>query len=227
MTPPTPKPARPAAPAGDPLADLKAPPRPGPKPRSRKITPAPGPVPAEVALPPLDGIDPAKASDLLRYITPYNPPPRPYPRPGHVTFWDPGLSIDTLRVKFRAQFFNADWAVKLPFGKAAVVEGWRQLRLIPPGQGYDRQTDAIANDEETAPARVVVTYLALAFLSAGAWPDLPRVRCRDTLPSGRRVVVGCFPGHGIDLANVGDDWTTPGLAVVAVPPVTLPPSRRR
>ncbi|MBX9628253.1 MAG: hypothetical protein K2X82_30925 [Gemmataceae bacterium] len=221
MTAHAPDQARPTAEADQPLADLKPPPRPTPKTRFRKKPPAPEPATIAPTLPALDGLDPAKVHALLQLLPPYNTPPPPAPRPGCVTFWDPGLSVNSFRLKVPALFCHADWAVKLHFAQLPIGEGWRQLRLIPAGKEYDRQIEALARDEEAAQARVVVTYLALAFLSTGTRPDLPRVRCRDVLPAGRRVVVGCFPGFGIELANVGDAWTTPGLAVVAVPPAPV------
>ncbi|MBX9581506.1 MAG: hypothetical protein K2X87_14495 [Gemmataceae bacterium] len=233
MTSPTTGPSRRTPTAGDgrdPLSDLKPPAQPKPaaqKARCRAKTPAPEPTP-EVALPALGGIDPAKAHALLgTLLPPYNPPPPPAPRLGLVTFWDPGLSITILRARSPVPFCNADWAVKLHFAQLPMGEGWRQLRLLPPGKEYDRQIDAMAKNEETAHARVVVAYLALAYTSTGTWPDLPRVRCRDVLPSGRRVVVGCFPGFGIELTSVADDWITPGLAVAAVPPEAQRAPRRR
>jgi hypothetical protein len=187
----------------------------------RTEPPAPKPPP-----PALDGITPAKAHELLGLYPPYDPPARPPPRPGSVTFWDPGTAITSLRLRFPGLFCPGDWADKQPFGKHAVAEGWRQLRLVDPGKGYDKQASGLAKDEEPAPARVVVAYLVLTHIATGGWPEFPRVRCRDALASGRRAVVGCFPGFGIELTNAADDRANLGLAAVAVPPVPKPQSRR-
>ncbi|MBX9582459.1 MAG: hypothetical protein K2X87_19315 [Gemmataceae bacterium] len=209
-------------PAADPLTDLKAPARPRKPARGN-----PEAAPAGLTLPPLDGLDPVRACELLGVYPPHQPPPRPPAVPGVVTFWDPGLSLNSLRGRHPHLFCNAAWVEKYPAGKAAALEGWRHLRAVPPG-GYGRQAGGLTADEMPAPARAVVTYLALAHLATGEWPDLPRLRTGDVLAdSGRRVTVGCFPRFGIDLAGVADDWDTPGLAVVVVPPVPRTTARRR
>jgi hypothetical protein len=69
-------------------------------------------------------------------------------------------------------------------------------------------------------ARELVTWLLLHVLATGERLDLGRIRCRDVLPSKRRVIVWYTP-HGFDIGSVADDWTSPGigLASVFVPPV--------
>lgn len=59
-------------------------------------------------------------------------------------------------------------------------------------------------------------YLVLKYLTTGQRPEINRWRCRDVLPSGRRLIVGPFLDLGLDIASVADEWKSPGVALGAV-----------
>ena len=50
---------------------------------------------------------------------------------------------------------------------------------------------------------------------------MDRWRCKDVLASGRRAIVGPFHPLGLDIANVSDEWKSPGicLSVMCTPVV--------
>ena len=58
-----------------------------------------------------------------------------------------------------------------------------------------------------------MTFLVLHFLATGERLEIDRWRCRDVLPSGRRVIVGPFHPLGLDIGSVSDEWTSPGISL--------------
>lgn len=74
---------------------------------------------------------------------------------------------------------------------------------------------------ELPAARELLTYLILHFLATGERLEIPRFRCKDVMPSARRVIVGPFRDDGLEVMNVSDHWASPGIALCSLftPPV--------
>jgi hypothetical protein len=163
-----------------------------------------------------DPLDPAKVHELFGLHGPYEPPPPPVPTKGYVTWWDPGVSIQSLVKKHRELFYLHDFPE--PFAKETDSWKWRQLRLDPiePNLPFAEQAKKLRTDDEPARARELVTFLVLHFLSTGVRLELDRWRCQDVLPSGRRVIVGPFHPLGLDIGNVSDVWKSPGIWLSAM-----------
>ncbi len=181
-------------------------------PTAKKAKPKP-PVPTRAEEP----LTPQRACELLSLPDPIDPPRPPSPWPGYATFWDPGRSIIELRRRHPAAFQRADWFEGFAFAKQTDVYRWRQLRIEPikPGEVFAAQEKAVPKGDEIPLARDVVTLLVIRFLATGErWPDF-RLRCRDLLPSGRRVVVGPFRDSGIEVANCGDGYRSPGVGLAS------------
>ena len=191
------------------MAKKKAPVRTAPKPKS---TP-PVLEPARTEEP----LTPQRVAELLGLPAPIDPPKPPAPWPGYVTFYDPGRSILDLKRRHAALFCKLDWYEGVAFAKASDVYRGRQLRIEPIklDEVFDAQSKAVPKGDEIPLARDVVTYLVIRFLSTGErWPDC-RLRCRDVPPSGRRVVVGPFSDSGIEIANCGDTYRSPGVGLAS------------
>lgn len=171
-------------------------------------------------------LSPQEVHELLGVHGPYDPPPAPLPLPGYVTFWDPGVSLLDIRRKHRALFYPADWYDGAAFAKLTDSWKWRQVRVNPvePGRPFGAQLAKVSKGDEIVLARELVCYLVLHARATGERIEMPRVRCRDVLPSGRRVIVGPFCDLGLDLGSVADDWESPGIALLSV---FTPPVRRK
>lgn len=168
--------------------------------------------------PTIEVIDPQRVHELFGLPGPYEPPKPPPSVPGYHTLWDPGVSVLTARLKFPKLFCHTDWLDKEPFAKASDQWRWRQVRVVPVGVGetFADQEKKLSRGDEVASAREVVVSLVLHALATEERFDIPRLRCRDVLPSGRRVVVGPFHPLGLELANVADHWQSPGIGLAAV-----------
>jgi hypothetical protein len=193
------------------------------KPAKKPRPPAADPPPP--AAPPDEVIDPHRVHELFGLPGPYDPGKPPPTLPGYATIWDPGVSIATVRAKFRDLFYHDTWAGHR-FARATDQWRWRQIKVSPiePGKPYEEQLKKLPKGDEVASAREVVAYLALRFLATGDRLETTRLRCRETLDSGRRVIVGPFHPLGLDLATVSDDWVSPGIGLAAV---FTPAPRRR
>lgn len=158
---------------------------------------------------------PQKAHELLSLPGPYDPPAPPIATKGYATWWDPGISINELRRRQKALFCGADWLDGQRFAKDSDSWRWRLLDLTPIGLGetFEEQAQKISRGDEPPAARELVTYLVLHFLATGERLEIPRLRCKDVLSSGRRVVVGPFREDGLEIANVSDRWASPGIAL--------------
>lgn len=175
-------------------------------------------------------LDPTKIHELLGLHGPYEPPPPPVPTKHYATWWDPGNSIrDTIK-KQPGLFcrIGVEWLEGQAFAKLSDSWRWREIRLdaATPGRTYEQQAAELTDGSAPPLARELVAYLVILALSTGERPELPRLRCRDVLPSGRRVVVGPFRDSGLEIANVSERWTAPdmGLAALFTP---LPPARKK
>ncbi len=163
---------------------------------------------------------PEDAHRLLGVHGPYDPPPQPPTFPSYFTFWDPGCSVrDTL--KKQPDLFcrmAADWPDGQAFAKLTDSWKWRRIRLdaAEPGQPFDEQVKKLGKEDEVPLARELVVYLAVHALATGERLEIPRLRCRDVLPSGRRVIVGPFRDSGLEIANVSDRWMSPGIGLAAI-----------
>lgn len=170
---------------------------------------------------------PQHVCQLLGVSDPRKPGRSPLPRPGYCTVWDPGLSLQCLQRRHPTLFHDVAWANDLAFLKLSLthVPGWRQLCLEPPvfDADFAAQATLLPKGDEVPLAREVVTLLVVRFLATGErWPAY-RLRCRDVLPSGRRVVVGPFWDTGVDLANCGDAYHSPGVGLASA--TAFPPRR--
>jgi hypothetical protein len=165
--------------------------------------------------------DPKKVHELLGLHGPYEPPPPPVPTKGYLTWWDPGISIRELVRRHRALFYLKDHDDA--YAKQTDSWKWRQIRLTPiePGLTFAEQAKKLKTGDEPAAARELVTFLVLHFLTTGERLEMDRWRCKDVFPSGRRAIVGPFSPLGLDIANVSDEWTSPGicLSVMCTPVV--------
>ena len=172
-------------------------------------------------------VTPRQAHELLGVYGPDGPPPAPPSRPGYATFWDPGVSIRDVRRKHPSLFCPPDWTDGQAFAKLTDVRKWRQVKLgaADPGQPFAEQVKALGGGDEPPPARELIVFLVVHLLATGERLEIPRLRCRDVLPSGRRVVVGPFHGTGIEIGNVSDRWASPGIGLAAV--FTPPAARKR
>jgi hypothetical protein len=168
-------------------------------------------------------IEPQRVHELFGLPGPYEPPKAPPPWPDSVTFWDCGISINELRRKRPALFPSSDWLDGASFAKGSDSWKWRQINLTPLGLGetFEAQAKKLPKGDEPPAARELVAYLVLHFLATGVRLEIPRLRCKDVLSSGRRVVVGPFRDTGLEIANVSDRWTSPGIALCSLftPPV--------
>ena len=101
------------------------------------------------------------------------------------------------------------------FAKETDSWKWRQLRLPPiePGLTFAEQEKQLKTGDKPAAARELVTFLVLHFLTTGERFEMDRWRCRDVMPSGRRVIVGPFHPLGLDIGNVSDEWKSPGICL--------------
>ena len=137
-------------------------------------------------------VEPAKVHELFGLPGPYDPPKTPPPWPGAATFWDCGISINELRRRHRDFFPNADWLDSARFAKDSDSWKWRQINPTPVGLGetFEGQRKKLSKGDEPPAARELVAYLVLHFLSTGKRVEITRLRCRDVMPSGRRVLVG-------------------------------------
>lgn len=163
----------------------------------------------------IETIPPQRVHELFGIPGPYEPPPQPIGLKGFVTFWDPGMSIRTLVKKHRGLFFLGDHDGK--FANETDQWTWKQLRLLAAetGQPFDEQRKALKLGEPPT-TREVVVFLVLHFLATGERIEIPRLRCKDVVESGRRVIVGPFGELGLDLANVSDSWKSPGIGLAEV-----------
>jgi hypothetical protein len=192
------------------------------KPTAKKAVRPPKPQ-AEPTRSSSEPIDPKKVHELFGLPGPYEPTKPPPPWPGSVTFWDCGISVNELRRKHRALFPNLDWLDGARFAKDSDSWKWRQINPTPVGLGltFEDQRKKLPKDDEPPAARELVAYLVLHFLATGERLEVPRLRCKDVMPSGRRVVVGPFSESGLDIANVSDRWSSPGIGLCSIftPPV--------
>lgn len=169
---------------------------------------------------------PQTVHELFTLPGPYDPPGPPAAPTGFATWWDCGLSINDLRRRRKDLFSSPDWLDGQRFANVSDSWTWRLLNLTPvgPGETFEDQAAAIGRDGVPPTARELVTYLVLHVLATGERLEIPRFRCRDVLPSGRRVCVGPFRDDGLEIANVSDRWMSPGIALCAS---ITPPVRRK
>ncbi|MFO0824966.1 MAG: hypothetical protein U0792_17905 [Gemmataceae bacterium] len=164
-------------------------------------------------------LDPKRMHELLGIHGPYDPPPPPVPTKGYVTFWDPGASIHELVRKRRELFYLRDHDGE--YAKRTDLWKWRQIRLTPiePNLTFAEQTKQLSKGDEPAAARELVTFLVLHFLTTGERFEMERWRCKDVSESRRHCFVGPFSPLGLDIGNVSDEWTSPGicLSVMSTP----------
>jgi hypothetical protein len=162
-------------------------------------------------------LPPQTVHDLLRVTSPCEPPPQPADWPDRITLWDPGLSILEMRRKFWHLFYFMEWYDGLPFAKNCDVRKWRQFKALPilPGKTYGEQLAKLQKGDEVPFAREVVTFLLVRYLATERFPFYGTLRCRDVLPSKRRVIVSFGP-LGFDIGSVDDDRVSPGLGLATV-----------
>jgi hypothetical protein len=179
------------------------------KPQSRKkVEPTPSPA--------CSVLKPQQVHELLGLPGPYEPPAPPPAMPSFLTFWDCGISINELRRKQPALFSFPDWLDGQAFAKLSDSWKWRQINLTPASLGEPFDSPMLNCDGDLPLARELVTFLVIHFLATGERSDIPRLRCRDVLLSGRRVVVGPFRDCGLETANVSDRWASPGIGLCAI-----------
>lgn len=166
-------------------------------------------------------VPPEKVHELLGLPAPYESPKPPPDWPGYLTVWDPGRSILDLRKKHWSLFYPMDWYEKLEFVRQTDVQQWRQVRVAPiePGHPYDHQLFKLPKGDEVPQVRVIVTMLVVHFLATGERLGIGRLRCRDVLPSKRRVLIGTFSQLGLDVGSCFDEYTSPVIGLAAVSPV--------
>lgn len=162
------------------------------------------------------GIDPKAIHALLGIHGPYDMPKEPPGWPDWTTFWDPGLSILELRKKYWDLFAYTDWYESQHFAKQTASWQWKQLRFpILPGETFETQAAKLRTGDEVATAREVIAHVAVHFLRTGERLEFGRVRCRDLLPSGRRVIVS-FGRFGFDIGSCSDAYVSPFIGLAAV-----------
>jgi hypothetical protein len=159
--------------------------------------------------------DPKRCHELLGIVGPYDPPALPVPTTNHVTFWDPGCSIQTIAKKQPTLLYRPDWLEGERFARDSDSWKWRQIDMTVSGLGEPFDTPMLSRDDMPL-ARELVSYLVLHFLATGERLDIPRLRCKDVMPSGRRVVVGPFRDCGLEIANVSDRWASPGIGFCTI-----------
>lgn len=159
-----------------------------------------------------DFIDPQRIHELFGVPGPYEPKEVPIPTKNYVTFWDVGMSINEMRRRKKELFSFPATFESQRFAKDSDSWKWRQICLTPFGVGepFDGKT-RLQNGSDLPLARELVCYLVLMVLATGERIEIPRLRCRDTLPSGRRVCVGPWYDSGLEIANVADAWKSPGM----------------
>jgi hypothetical protein len=167
-------------------------------------------------------MDPKALHELLGIVGPYEPPPAPIPTKGYVTWWDCGMSVQTLAKK-QPKLFSRPAALEGErYAKDSDSWKWRQWRIEPiePGLPFAEQQKQLKTGDEPAAVRELTVYLALVFLTTGERLDLGRLRCKDVLPNGQRMTVWLSP-MGFDFASVSDLWKSPGigLSVMSTPAV--------
>lgn len=177
-------------------------------------TPKPPKPASPIAAPNTKLMDPKALHELLGIPGPYDPPPAPIPTRGYVTWWDPGLSVQTLVAKHRALFHLPQLLDGLRIAKDSDSWEWWQWRVEPiePGLTFAEQQAKLSTGDDPAAAREVVAYIAMHFLTTGERLDLGRLRYRDVTPTGQRWTVW-FSSMGFDLASVPDDWQSPGIGL--------------
>src|SRR4051812_24196279 len=86
-------------------------------------------------------LDPKKIHELFGLVGPYDPPAPPIATKGYVTFWDPGLSIQRIREKFRHLFYPTEFIEKNAVTKTTDSWRWRLMRTEPieTGLPYEEQ----------------------------------------------------------------------------------------
>ena len=163
-------------------------------------------------------LSPKEVHEMFGLPGPYDPPPAPMSLVGYVTFWDCGISIERLREKHRSLFYPNDFLDKARFARETDAWKWRQIRLTPiePGKPFAEQQVRLTNADTPAAARELVTFLVLHFLATGGRFEMDRWRCRDILPSKKRVIVGPFSPFGLDIGTVSDEWESPGIGLSAI-----------
>ncbi len=163
-------------------------------------------------------LSPKEVHKLFGLPGPYDPPPAPMSLVGYATYWDCGISIERLREKHRPLFYPTDFLDRARFAKETDSWKWRQIRPAPvePGHPFAEQKKKLADADTPAAARELVMFLVLHFLATGERLELDRLRCRDVLPSGRRVIVGPFSPLGLDIGTVSDGWESPGIGLSAI-----------
>lgn len=165
-----------------------------------------------------DVTPPEDAHRLFGIVGPYGEHEEPIPTNGYVTFWDPGCSLLTMRQKQPSLFSYGHFLEGQAFAKLSDSWKYRQINLTV--SGLDEPFDAKTPDLPLA--RELVTYLVLAFLKTGEKIEIPRLRCRDVMPSGRRVCVGPWFPSGLEICNVSDRWTSPNMGYCALYTPALP-----
>ena len=164
---------------------------------------------AEQQQPTAKVLEPAEVHALFGLPGPYEPPPAPIPTKGYTTFWDAGMSIQTLVKKQPKLLYLRDFSER--FAKDSDSWKWRQIRLTPiePNLTFAEQEKKLITGDKPAAARELVTFLILHYLTTGE-------RCSDTMESGSRVIVGPFHELGLDIAHVSDEWKSPSICLSAV-----------
>ena len=153
-------------------------------------------------------------------LSAFGPPPDP--RPGFVTFLDPGCSILMLRaaVGHRRVFVPQSWYGREAFAVAQYRPCYRQVRTEPVpdslGKTYADQLALLPADEEVPMARAVVAALVVRFLATGE-RLLPGVwvRCADQTSDGLRVYVGDFDRDGLSVNGRWDDNRNSGIGLAS------------
>lgn len=154
-----------------------------------------------------DCIPPEEVHRLFGVVGPYGEKEEPIPTKGFTTYWDFGGSLLTIRQKQPHLFSYGHLLEGQAFAKLSDSWRFRQIDMTVSGLGepFDPKTPDLPL------ARELVSYLVLVFLKTGDKIDIPRLRCRDTVPSGRRVCVGPWFESGLEICNVSDRWSGPRM----------------
>ncbi len=171
---------------------------------------------------------PERVAELFGLPAVPAPPPTPRDRDGFVTFWDPGVSIATLRLQVASRrpavFYPAAWADG-PFARDRGRPGWRQVRtdLIPDSLARPvRELLTLAPfGEEVPSARLLTTVMLLVKLTTEKWPfGGCRLLSTSRSPTDRLVQVGACDDWGVQFSWAGDEYASPflGVATTLLPP---------
>ncbi len=167
-------------------------------------------------------LDPKAVHALFGLPGPYDDKDVPIPTKDFVTFWDCGMSLHEMRRRKQELFSHCDWLDGQRFAKDSDSWKWRQIDLTPFDLG--KPFDPKATDLPLA--RELVSYLILHALATGVRLEIPRLRCKDVMPSGLRVCVGPWRDRGLEIANVSDRWSSPDMGCCSLYTPLVNPKRK-